>query len=89
MPTQLSGYYPSLETRRVTHQSPPVLLPCRDCLRPGHREMDRCHLHAVPGGMPRGVLLLNQPSIVRPIRAAVHTSRKAKIGKLEVPILVY
>ena len=39
--------------------------------------------------MSRGVLLLDQPSIVRPIRAGVHTSRKAKIGKLEVPILVY
>ena len=39
--------------------------------------------------MPRCVLLLDQPSIVRPIRAAVHTGRKAKIGKLEVPILVY
>jgi hypothetical protein len=39
--------------------------------------------------MPRGVLLLNQPSIVRPIRAGVHTGRKAKIGKLKVPILVY
>ena len=39
--------------------------------------------------MPRGVLLLDQPSIVRPIRARVYTSRKAKIGKLEVTILVY
>jgi hypothetical protein len=39
--------------------------------------------------MPRGVLLLNQPSIVRSIRAGVHTGRKAKIGKLKVPILVY
>ncbi len=39
--------------------------------------------------MPRGMLLFDQPSIVRPIRAAMHTSREAKIGKLEVPILVY
>ena len=51
--------------------------------------MDRCHFHAIPRRMPRGVLLLDQPSIVRPFRAGVHTSRKAKIGKLEVPILVY
>jgi hypothetical protein len=28
------------------------------------------------------VLLLDQPGIVRPIRAPVHTGRESKIGKL-------
>ncbi len=44
--------------------------------------MDRRHLHAVPRGMSRRVLLLDQPGIVRPIRARVHTGRESKIGKL-------
>jgi len=77
------------ETGRLTHESPPVFLPCRNCLCPGHRKMYRRHLHTIPRCMPWGELLFDQPSIVRPIRPGVHTSREAKIRKLEVTVLVY